>query len=262
MAQNKLMLISLDYLFRHHHRLQGYHLQKLFPSHHFLLLVHFLICPENWHFRTFPTKSVQLDIPHMFLYIIYGSYIMKRRIRSLLTISATSTSWSFPSHLSFSIAFSLRNSSFNNSPLQNEFIDINRWTMMSSIFSVNPNLHIFFEFSSSDNFALVFTSTIFPFIFMVFTIFVASLRFGRCHCFLKNSLTASWFDKSTGWRLFLFGGFILAAIVRQMLVNNHGIVVNSSLNQLCKQRTPIYISLWKISFVQEFIFAPFGSLQV
>lgn len=128
--QNKLMLISLDYLFRHHHRLQGYRLQKLFPSHHFLLLVHFLICPENWHFRTFPTKSVQLDIPHMFLYIIYGPYIMSHiiwhPIRSLLTISATSTSWSFPSHLSFSIAFSLRNSSFNNSPLQNEFIDINR----------------------------------------------------------------------------------------------------------------------------------------
>ena len=45
-----------------------------------------------------------------------------------------------------------------------------------------------------------------------------------------------------------------------MLVNKHGIVVNSRINQLCRQRTPIYISLWKISFVQEFIFAPFGSL--
>ena len=49
-------------------------------------------------------------------------------------------------------------------------------------------------------------------------------------------------------------------MVRQMLVNKHGIVVNSRINQLCRQRTPIYISLWKISFVQEFIFAPFGSL--
>ena len=126
--------------------------------------------------------------------------------------------------------------------------------------SKNPFLQSFFEFSSSDNLALVLTCTSFPFILIVFTIFDVSFLFGRCHCFLKNSLTASWFDKSTGWRLFLFGGFILAAMVRQMLVNKHGIVVNSRINQLCRQRTPIYISLWKISFVQEFIFAPFGSL--